>query len=253
MVELPLLKVAYTLAARLGDRADIYIDAFDTFAEDYGKINAMKLARRLLKITLTRKGMFNGTTTQADPPAPSRLVISIASSSGIYQSLLTPTFCSSLTHIQPLSPDLLRYISHTYLKTVSSDPAFLSLVERALARRLPEYFASHAQKFLTVVMTVRKATGGAKAMLRNVAAFDSETCSVMELDKLLLYDTLGTSSNVPTSRPSTHADLGIPFNLSITDDQRQRRDAIPVPYVHEGEGVELGWEEEEEDDDDEEI
>ena len=55
------------------------------------------------------------------------------------------------------------------------------------------------------------------------------------------------------TKETTHADLNLPFNLNLTDAQRRQRQGVPLPYAHEGEGADLGWEEEEDDDDDEEV
>jgi elongator complex protein 5 len=43
--------------------------------------------------------------------------------------------------------------------------------------------------------------------------------------------------------------MDVSFNLSLTDDQKRRRDAVPLPYVHEGEGIDMG--DDDGDDDDE--
>lgn len=144
-----------------------------------------------------------------------------------------------------------------------------------------------------VQVTVRKSTGGAKGMSRSLeglilgsspsisistgAGSSSSSISVLSvkplediIDITPFSHPLTTSStqqnpgatNITNtdSRPSgnqaagsTHTSLNLPFNLSLTDEQRRRRDRVPIPYVHEGEGVEVGWEEEEDDDDDEEI
>jgi elongator complex protein 5 len=51
---------------------------------------------------------------------------------------------------------------------------------------------------------------------------------------------------------TTHADLALPFNLSLTDAQRAQRGAVPLPYAHEGEGADvrmgMDWSDDEEDD-----
>lgn len=127
-----------------------------------------------------------------------------------------------------------------------------------------------------IQVLVRKSTGGAKGMSRSLEGLviTSTSTSVREISDLgvkSLEDLLDLTpfshpvTNIPAGgetrqqsttgppAPATHTALNLPFNLSLTDDQRRRRDRVPIPYVHEGEGVEVGWEEEEDDDDDEEI
>ncbi|RSH81395.1 hypothetical protein EHS25_006927 [Saitozyma podzolica] len=80
--------------------------------------------------------------------------------------------------------------------------------------------------------------------------------SVVALETLVQVNPVSgptTSRPGPDAADGTHDALGLPFNLSLTEEQRRRRGDVPIPYAHEGEGVELGWEEEEDDEDDEEI
>jgi hypothetical protein len=129
-----------------------------------------------------------------------------------------------------------------------------------------------------VQVIMRKPTGGAKGMSRSLEGLVTTSNQfggrVPELSVRVLGDimdltpfshpvtttqTNGDNRPQSTTAPSgptpavTHTALNLPFNLGLTDDQRRRRDRVPIPYVHEGEGVEIGWEEEEDDDDDEEI
>lgn len=121
-----------------------------------------------------------------------------------------------------------------------------------------------------VQVLVRKATGGAKGISRSLEglSFAPETAgshsvgspvvplSVVALETLVQVNPVSgpaTSRPGPDAADGTHDALGLPFNLSLTEEQRRRRGDVPIPYAHEGEGVELGWEEEEDDEDDEEI
>jgi elongator complex protein 5 len=121
-----------------------------------------------------------------------------------------------------------------------------------------------------VQVLVRKATGGAKGISRSLEGLSSapETAglhsvgspvvplSVVALETLVQVNPVSgptTSRPGPDAADGTHDALGLPFNLSLTEEQRRRRGDVPIPYAHEGEGVELGWEEEEDDEDDEEI
>ena len=57
----------------------------------------------------------------------------------------------------------------------------------------------------------------------------------------------------PKAKPTTHAELDLPFNLNLTDSQRRARMGVPLPYAHEGEGAGVELEFEDEDEEDEEI
>lgn len=126
-----------------------------------------------------------------------------------------------------------------------------------------------------VSVLVRKATGGIKGISRSLEAVvltppshpsSSATHSQLTLPPLsslisLTPFTLPPPSAIPPdasahgypSQAATHADLDLPFNLSLTDSQRQARAQVPLPYAHEGEGAsgDLVWEDEEESDDEE--
>jgi elongator complex protein 5 len=110
-----------------------------------------------------------------------------------------------------------------------------------------------------VQVLLRKATGGAKAMGRSVEGFRrikaaSGASSRQEPQR---WETTPLEHVVQASpladvKTTTHADLALPFNLSLTDRQRAERGAVPLPYAHEGEGADLGmgmdWSDDEEDD-----
>lgn len=113
---------------------------------------------------------------------------------------------------------------------------------------------------------VRKPTGGAKAMQRGLAGFrkrpaagagSSTRGSRSQSQSPPRWDVFDIESVVPTPLAAaragtTHADLALPFNLSLTDAQRAQRGAVPLPYAHEGEGADvrmgMDWSDDEEDD-----
>jgi elongator complex protein 5 len=130
--------------------------------------------------------------------------------------------------------------------------------------------SSSASGGAIIQVLVRKATGGAKGISRSLEALAQPNrptsqqtllpakshggLSVVPLSSLISSNPIIAPAHLPpggAGQPDadlTHDALGLPFNLSLTDEQRRRRGEVPVPYAHEGEGVELGWEEEEEDD-----
>lgn len=126
-----------------------------------------------------------------------------------------------------------------------------------------------------VQVLVRKATGGTKGMTRSLAALapapstpaglPAPGLEVREVGELVRVDPLSDPNFVRA--PSTghtpggagggaHGGLDLPFNLSLTEEQKRRRGEVELPYVHEGEGgadVDVGMEWEDEDEDDEEV
>jgi elongator complex protein 5 len=86
---------------------------------------------------------------------------------------------------------------------------------------------------MALAITIRTAAGGAKGTSRTIQAVDSA------------FEPIPIASQ-PAATPTVESSS---FDTALTEDQRRRRDAVPIPYVHEGEGVDLGLDEE----DDEEI
>lgn len=105
---------------------------------------------------------------------------------------------------------------------------------------------------------VRKAIGGTKGISRSLEALvDSNTGAGLEVRTIGSLIPLNPVVSAPSAEPvkgtQTHADLSLPFNLSLTDSQRAARLNVPLPYAHEGEGAGavLQFDEEEEEDDEE--
>lgn len=133
-----------------------------------------------------------------------------------------------------------------------------------------------------VQVLVRKSTGGVKGITRSLSALtptpshpSSSTGSLSSaapdqsmhlsstpISNLIPINPITTPSpssdpyknRIPNLKPpETHTDLQLPFNLSLTDDQRRKRAEVGIPYAHEGEGVgeDLDWDWEEDEDDEE--
>jgi elongator complex protein 5 len=120
---------------------------------------------------------------------------------------------------------------------------------------------------MIVQVLVRKATGGSKGISRSLEAMvpgrstpsaKMESMTVRPVSAILSITPIsavpaasGTTAGAP---PKTHADLDLPFNLTLTDHQKAARMGVPLPYAHEGEGAAVDLEiDDEEDEDDEEI
>lgn len=122
-----------------------------------------------------------------------------------------------------------------------------------------------------VQVLVRKAQGGIKGISRSFEAIlpphaaPSSTLPsgiwpvhpVSDLIPVRPVSNIPTSNNPNTAgtkaKPTTHAELDLPFNLNLTESQRRARMVVPLPYAHEGEGAGLELEFEDEDEEDEEI
>ncbi|WVQ74782.1 hypothetical protein IAR50_004388 [Cryptococcus sp. DSM 104548] len=243
----------------------IFIDALDVLAEDYSAASAVSLLRSLLETIRSLK-------------APSRLVLLLPSSS-VLSHITPPTFHPTLTLLTPHPPPLLAYLSKLYLSPISTSPSanFWMILENATKRETGKELALRGEEGLEVRMgsswgtgsgcvqvLVRKATGGMKGISRSLEALSptsSQSLSLALLSSLIPLNPVRYSSSAPppTVSPSsnstaqTHAELDLPFNLSLTDSQRRQRDSVPIPYAHEGEGAsgDLVWEDEEETDDEE--
>lgn len=143
-------------------------------------------------------------------------------------AFLPPSLSASLVRIDTYPRSFITDISQAYLARTDSQK-FWDLLENA-----PRGYRDVTASDLAVRITSRKATGGAKGMERAIETFPR-----------------GEPMDVPMPTHAVDATsagvMDVPFNLNLTDDQRRRRDAVPLPYVHEGEGIDLGDEDEEED------
>lgn len=139
-------------------------------------------------------------------------------------------------------------------------------LDRARDRQLPEKLAyggldgveclgDWSSSGGIVSILVRKATGGVKGISRSLASLSGSygILSIGPVSDLLTVnpiDAPGFSDKANDVKPATtHVDLNLPFNLSLTDEQKRRRGEVPLPYAHEGEGVGIEYGEEEDDDD----
>ncbi|WVR07373.1 hypothetical protein IAU60_004414 [Kwoniella sp. DSM 27419] len=246
----------------------VFIDALDILAEDYSPSAVLSLTRSILSAIKKAK-------------APSRLVLLLPPSSPFHAHLIPPTFSSSLTLLTPLPPPLVEHLSRSYLSPISSVPSpnLWMILENSTKRSLGSELAYRGEQGIevdpewlrtgqaVVQVLVRKPTGGIKGISRSLEGVKvlpaSETAEssgtkldMVPLDQLLDINPFSTPASDAMSgeRPITsHAELDLPFNLSLTEDQRRKRAEVPVPYAHEGEGAsgDLIWAEEEDDDDEE--
>ena len=157
----------------------------------------------------------------------SRLILSICPRSALYPALLPPTFSAALAVVIPLPLDLLTQLSQSYLIGIQ-ETRFWDFLQKSIARGAVQNYMRGAS---ALAITNRKATGGAKGTQRSIQAVTA------------------TFDPIPMPAGPTATSIDHSFDLALTEDQRRRRDAVPIPYVHEGDGVDLGFDEE----DDEEV
>jgi elongator complex protein 5 len=206
------------------------------------------------------------------PTAPSRLVLLLPSASPLLPSILPPTISPTLTLLTPHPPALLTYLSQAYLVPIEASPRFWQILETAQSRHLAEDLAFKGEAGLDIgagqgsdmvlQVLVRKAAGGSKGISRSLEALspsslggDAKVVAVSSMMSIEPISAAPASTGVQgTAPPKTHADLDLPFNLTLTDQQKAARMGVPLPYAHEGEGAAVDLEiDEEEDEDDEEI
>ncbi|BEI79914.1 hypothetical protein CcaverHIS002_0104430 [Cutaneotrichosporon cavernicola] len=213
--------------ADLAPGTQVLLDAADVLVEDHPR--AWRILRALVAATL-RPG--------------SRLILPVPSSSPLTEDLISASFSPSLALLTPLPSRLVQSTIDAYLLT---DPDRLpSLLESAADRGaadLPVLRDMEAPSPDAVVLVLlRKAAGGAKGIQRSVEGFRGRPIPAQEMVDF---------RPVTVTKVTTHADLNLPFNLSLTDQQREARGAVPLPYAHEGEGADLGmgmdWSDDEED------
>jgi len=162
-------------------------------------------------------------------------------------------------------------LSRSYLTPIDPDPSstFWQILERAQERRTGDDLAFSGEEGVEICsdwletkgtilqVLVRKPTSGTKGMTRSLGALSITPAGLRSVPLSELVDVN------PLSRPAgegrgIQGEIGmeVPFNLSLTDEQRRRRGEVPLPYAHEGEGAgpvgrELDWGDEEDEDDEE--
>lgn len=159
-----------------------------------------------------------------------------------------------------MNPRVVEHISRAYLAPADDSPRFWQLLETARARKVGDDLALRAKDGVevgaadeqVVQVLLRKPTGGAKALVRAIDGFRKTAAGGWESAPLdAVVDTQPVLAPTEVKRPTTHADLHLPFNLQLTDAQKEARGAVPLPYAHEGEGADLGmgmdWSDDEED------
>ena len=106
-----------------------------------------------------------------------------------------------------------------------------------------------------VQILVRKEKGGTKGITRNLGAVVTKS---LGLKAVPLSDLVNVNPVASSGENGGQAETGVdvPFNLSLTEEQKRRRGEVPLPYAHEGEGpggdvMGLDWGDEEDEDDEE--
>ncbi|WVW85818.1 hypothetical protein I302_107856 [Kwoniella bestiolae CBS 10118] len=238
----------------------IFIDALDILSEDYSASKVLSLIKAILNSIKKVK-------------APSRLILLLPPNSPISQTLLTPSFHSTLTLLTPHSPPLVEHLSKSYLSPISAIPSpnLWMILENTTKRSTHTDMALKASNekvefdptwslggSAIIQVLVRKPTGGIKGISRSlegVKVLEEGGLKVVQLDELVDLNPLSKplSAGGGEKTMNTHSELDLPFNLSLTDEQKSKRAQVPLPYAHEGEGAsgDLIWEDEEETDDEE--
>lgn len=211
--------------------------------------------------------------TELTPAAPSRLVLLLPAHSTFLTAITPPTITPTITILHPHPPRLLTYLSRAYLTPIDAGAKYWQILDTALTRRLADDLAFKAEQGLEVSsdsngetiiqVTIRKAVGGTKGMSRSLEALVRQAgdgwkvepvSAVVNVEPISQAAGPATSMTPANAPPKTHADLDLPFNLTLTEQQKAARMGVPLPYAHEGEGAAVDLEfDDEEDDDDEEI
>ncbi|TXT08262.1 uncharacterized protein COLE_05186 [Cutaneotrichosporon oleaginosum] len=212
--------------AELAPGTQVLLDAPDVLVEDHPR--AWRTLRALIAAT-SKPG--------------SRLILPLPPSS-LLDDVISASFSPSLALLTPLPVRIVQSTIEAYLLT-SPDP-LPPLLDSALSRGaadLPVLRDMDPPSPDSVVcVLLRKAAGGAKGIQRSIEGFRSR---VVPLGSMVDF------KPASVAKVTTHADLNLPFNLSLTESQREARGAVPLPYAHEGEGADLGmgmdWSDDEED------
>jgi elongator complex protein 5 len=216
--------------------------------------------------------LSSGISGSRSAPAPARLIALLPHTSALLPHLLPLSLSSTVTCLHPHHPNLVTSLSRAYLTPIDSSPRFWQILDNARDRRIGETMAFRGEDGIDisgswdagtgaiVQILMRKATGGAKGMNRSLAGLqvveggDIEVCKV---EHLIPLNPVSDPSSLGGGAQSVGVQgLDLPFNLSLTDEQKRRRGEVPLPYAHEGEGPsgDIAFDfEEEGDEDDEEI
>lgn len=242
-------------AASVKPGTQILLDAADILLED--QPGAFRILRALLTIV-------------AKPPSSSstvgRLILPLPASSPFTADILSASLSPSLAVLTPFPPRVVEATASAYMLP-PTDERFFPLLESASARGAVDVSvlrdsASPNEERLVVQLLLRKAAGGAKGIVRGIEGFQrggageglqrrgargGETWSAVPLTSVV-----DVRPATAAAKTTTHADLNLPFNLTLTEQQREARGAVPLPYAHEGEGADLSmgmdWSDDEEDD-----
>lgn len=222
-----------TAGSKLPSKAQVHIDAVDILAEDHTPYAVLRALRSIISAVSASK--------------PGRLILSLPRDSRFLPLIAPASLSSGLVLLTPHNPRAVEAMAQRLLLT-PEDPRFFSLLDRfsgdTLALAGSGLEVGEPSSY-SVQVLIRKATGGAKAIVRAVEGYSSGKS--VPLEQVASFKLV-----TEEKRTTTHADLNLPFNLSLTDRQKNERGAVPLPYAHEGEGADLGmgmdWSDDEEDD-----
>jgi len=236
----------------------VAVESVDTLCQDLGSISqTYKFLHSLLALVVER-------------PAPSRLLITLDSSSPILPRLIPPSFSSTLTLVGLHSPILIRHLAESYLifpPPHSPPDKYWTMLNPAIARGESEQLA-----FSTVMWDPAKGftcdgrdpfSGIADVTIRSPGAVVSGTGSSRSrvhnksigrhLEGWMLDPESGDVKNVAWDQIPTLQDLlqvrlkattdpigsdhkgleSLSFNVNLTDAQVTARAKVPLPYAHE--------------------
>lgn len=226
----------------------VLLDAADVLAEDRSTPAAFRILRTLL----------SAVSRTASPAG--RLILPLPASTPFTADVLSASLSPSLAVLTPLPPSVVEATATAYMLPADDD-RFYPLLETASLRGAGDTPVLRGDSptpdsSAAVQVLLRKAAGGAKGIVRTVEGLrrqgrvgkpDGDRWDVAPLAQVVdVRPTVAAATKV-----TTHADLNLPFNLSLTDQQREARGAVPLPYAHEGEGADLSmgmdWSDDEED------
>lgn len=210
----------------------VIIDALDTIAEDYGSPKAVRILRSLQATT-----------------KPGRVVL-ILPPGQFLTDILAASISPSAAHLTPHPAQFVESLAKTFLLN-GEEEKFFPILESAAARRQSDTLAlasgTGGDKLILQVL-LRKPAGGAKGIVRELVGLAQSNGRWA----IVGFSDIVNTSITAEKQGKSHADLNLPFNLNLTEEQRANRGAVPLPYAHEGEGADLSmgmdWEDDEEDD-----
>ncbi|KAF8332088.1 uncharacterized protein EI90DRAFT_3145553 [Cantharellus anzutake] len=235
----------------------VAIESIDNLSQDIGSVSQTYIfLRSLLALVVER-------------PNPSRLIITLSSSSPLLPQLIPPSFSSTLTSVALHSPILIRHLAESYLTyppPLCPPEKFWAMFSPAVARGESDQlaFSGIATQILgkgiaydgrdpfsgiadvtirgpSVSASARGSSRVHRAVERSLEGwmFDHESGNVKNIpwDQLPILQNMRSHTKVigEGKVAGEHRDMNtLSFNLSLTDAQAAARAEVPLPYAHEG-------------------